>query len=52
MYCFLCQYQFLEISYIFIGIKELFQTRDHKNELNDIDISLSLKMAASCGDNT
>lgn len=31
--------------------QELFQTRDHKDELTDIDISLSLKMAASCGDN-
>ncbi|XP_066931056.1 WD repeat-containing protein 19-like isoform X2 [Clytia hemisphaerica] len=30
--------------------QELFQTRDHKDELTDIDISLSLKMAASCGD--
>lgn len=31
--------------------QELFQTRDHKDELTDIEISHSLKMAASCGDN-
>ncbi|XP_047124984.1 WD repeat-containing protein 19 isoform X1 [Hydra vulgaris] len=31
--------------------QELFQTQDHKEELNDIAISLSLKKAASCGDN-
>jgi len=30
--------------------QELFQTRDHKDELTDIDISFSLKMAASVGD--
>ena len=31
--------------------QELFQTRDHKDILNDIGISLSFKKAASCGDN-
>ena len=36
---------------IYFTFQELFQTRDHKDQLTDIDISLSLKMAASCGDN-
>ena len=31
--------------------QELFQTRDHKDSLKDIGISLSFKKAASCGDN-
>eukprot|EP00112_Aurelia_sp_Birch-Aquarium-sp1_P003286 Seg1365.4 transcript_id=Seg1365.4/GoldUCD/mRNA.D3Y31 product="WD repeat-containing protein 19" protein_id=Seg1365.4/GoldUCD/D3Y31 len=31
--------------------QELFQTRDHKDSLKDIAISLSFKKAASCGDN-
>ena len=31
--------------------QELFQTRDHKDALKDIGISLSFKKAASCGDN-
>ncbi len=31
--------------------QELFQTRDHKDTLNDIAISFSFKKAASCGDN-
>eukprot|EP00794_Sanderia_malayensis_P019431 gene19431-21353_t len=31
--------------------QELFQTRDHKDVLKDIGISLSFKKAASCGDN-
>lgn len=37
--------------YFILIFQELFQTRDHKDQLTDIDISLSLKMAASCGDN-
>lgn len=31
--------------------QELFQTRNHKDSLKDIGISLSFKKAASCGDN-
>jgi len=31
--------------------QELFQTRNHKDSLKDIDLSLSFKKAASCGDN-
>ncbi|XP_046853283.1 WD repeat-containing protein 19-like [Xenia sp. Carnegie-2017] len=32
--------------------QELFQTRDHKDVLTDIDISLELNKVASCGDNS
>lgn len=34
-----------------LNIQELYQTRDHKDELTGIAMSLELNKAASCGDN-
>lgn len=35
----------------FFSMKELYQTRDHKDELTGVAMSLELNKAASCGDN-
>ena len=34
-----------------LSSQELYQTRDHKDELTGIAMSLELNKAASCGDN-
>jgi len=36
---------------LFLLSQELYQTRDHKDELTGIAMSLELNKAASCGDN-
>ena len=35
----------------FFLMKELYQTRDYKDELTGVAMSLELNKAASCGDN-
>ena len=41
----------VNVSYVYFSTQELFSSRNHKNFLSDVAISVPLSQAASCGDN-